>query len=225
MDTNTDIKVETIINPIKWAEYTKIIVASEEPAIKLFQSANCTIEEAEQLAFENLICFSIQNKLTPSQFASLLYSLTENNVSYKFVYDDNNDSTKDKEATAIQKTETYYLSELQANGNGTSICNKIDYSNTDAIHANKKVSLFGFFFTLGVMWFLFWKGTGSYWEFFDPTYSLFESFIDDVTNFRWKTREMISWIAAIVSIPFAWIIRSVVGMGILSLLALLYKKA
>ena len=222
MNQNTDIKVETIINPIKWAEYTKIIVASEEPAIKLFQAQSCSIEEAEQLAFENLICFSIQNKLTPSQFASMLYSLNENNVSYNFIYDD---SSKDKESLAKEKTKEFYLSEIVAQNSGTSICDKIDYSNTDAIHATKKVSLFGFFLGLVIMWFLFWKGTGSYWEFFDPTDSLFESFIDDITSLRWKTREMVSWIVAIASIPLAWILRSVLGMGILSLLALLYKKA
>jgi len=222
MNQNTDIKVETIINPIKWAEYTKIIVASEEPAIKLFQAQSCSIEEAEQLAFENLICFSIQNKLTPSQFASMLFSLNENNVSYNFIYDD---SSKDKESLATEKTKEFYLSEIVAQKSGASICDKIDYSNTDAIHTNKKISLFGFSLALIVMWFLFWKGTGSYWEFFDPTDSLFESFLDDATSLRYKTRDMFSWIAAIASIPLAWTLRSVFGMGILSLLALLYKKA
>jgi len=36
---------------------------------------------------------------------------------------------------------------------------------------------------------------------------------------------MLSWVIAIASIPLAWILRSAFGMGILSLLALLYKKA
>lgn len=222
MQDKTKIILETIINPIKWAEYTKIIVASEEPAIKLFQAQNCTIEEAEQIAFKNLICFSIQKKLTPSQFASMLNSLNENNISYNFIY---NDLSKDKESLAVEKTEKFYLTEIIAQSNGTSICNKIDYSNTDAIHANKKISLFGFGLALIVVWFLFWKGTGSYWEFFDPTDSLFESFIDDITSFRYKTRDILSWVIAIASLPLAWILRSVFGMGILSLLALLYKKA
>ena len=222
MNENIDIKIETIINPIKWAEYTKIIVASEESAIKLFQVQSCSIEEAEKLAFENLICFSIQNKLTPSQFASMLYSLNEKNVSYNFIYDD---PSKDKESLAKEKTKEFYLSEIVAQNRGESICDKIDYSNTDAVHVNKKVSLFGFFLGLVIMWLLFWKGTGSYWEFFDPTDSLFESLLDDITSFRYKTRDMLSWIAAIASIPLAWILRSVLGMGILSLLALLYKKA
>ena len=152
----------------------------------------------------------------------MLNSLNENNVSYNFIY---HDSSIDKESLAIEKTEEFYLTEIIAQKNGTSICNKIDYSNTDAIHANKKVSLFGFSLALIIMWFLFWKGTGSYWEFFDPTDSLFESFIDDATNFRYKTRDMLSWVIAIASIPLAWILRSAFGMGILSLLALLYKKA
>ena len=130
----------------------------------------------------------------------------------------------DKEKMIIVTDIANYSYRKELNDNN-SLCNKIDFSNTESMKAHKKVALTGFAIGLILVWFIFFYGMGNYADFFDPKYSLFGDFLKDVVGVSARERGTVATFFAIVAIPLAWLFRSVIALGILALMSLLYQKA
>lgn len=215
---DSDSKEDNLISysPIRWAKYTKIIMLSEEEPLNLYNRNQCTEEEAEALAFANLICLVHQYKLDEKGFASILYFLNKTNIAYKSVYKSERILETEKVFIAKKLARTYYAKEFIEDKN----CNK-DFTNTEAYVLLKKVSLLGLIATLFIIWIIFWNGDHSV---FDPKYSLFKDFLTDGLDMYYiKAKSMANFFAFAV-IPLAWILRDVMGMFLLSTYAVISKK-